>query len=586
MINSSIPVLLSAQVQLVIIAGTTLAVMSAFAGLYIIRTIRKYKAELLGKEKELAEMNSRLESVSANPVRKAADINMDQSESERFYRSLVQSAEDGISFYDRDWKLRYANDAFYSMIGLTKESYDKTEHWNLIHPDDRDYEAKRVQALLQSGFHDSELRLWHRDGYYVILSSRSVTVRDDKGEILGALNISRDVTRLKEVHEALIKANLEVEASNKLKSNFLANVSHEIRTPLNSIVGFSNLLLADRLSDEEKNQYIEQITFNSEKLLQIIGDIIDLSRLESSQIEIAYEETSLRQLVKEVSDETVRNIARSTKTLKLDVLNSIPGEYDLIFTDRTWLRRVLLHLLDNAVKFTLTGSIGLSCNKDAEALIFSVRDTGIGINSDYLEHIFRGFSQEIAGHHRPFEGLGVGLTLARAVVERLGGKITVESQKGVGSEFRIQIPFRPAGSIKHRFRGQEQDAAETVSWASRKCLIVDDNRDVLIYLDRILRDTGIVVLPARSGFEALDIMRENNDIDVVLLDMQMPEMNGIETARELRKIRKDIPIIAQTAFVFEDDKDIILEAGCEACLIKPIRKDQLIAVMSEYIRAK
>ncbi|MCU0407439.1 MAG: ATP-binding protein, partial [Bacteroidales bacterium] len=521
MINSSIPVLLSAQVQLVIIAGTTLAVMSAFAGLYIIRTIRKYKAELLGKEKELAEMNSRLESVSANPVRKAADINMDQSESERFYRSLVQSAEDGISFYDRDWKLRYANDAFYSMIGLTKESYDKTEHWNLIHPDDRDYEAKRVQALLQSGFHDSELRLWHRDGYYVILSSRSVTVRDDKGEILGALNISRDVTRLKEVHEALIKANLEVEASNKLKSNFLANVSHEIRTPLNSVVGFSNLLLAEQLSDEEKNQYIEQITFNSEKLLQIIGDIIDLSRLESSQIEIAYEEASVRQLVREVSDETLKNIARSSKPLQLDVLNSIPEEYDLIFTDRTWLRRVLLHLLDNAVKFTLTGKIDLSCEKDAETLKFSIRDTGIGINNDYIEHIFRGFSQEIAGHHRPFEGLGVGLTLARAVVERLGGKITVESQKGQGSVFRIEIPYRPAGSIKQRFRGQEQEATEPVSWATRKCLIVDDNRDVLIYLDRILRDTGITVLPARSGFEALDILRDDNDIDIVLLDMQM-----------------------------------------------------------------
>jgi signal transduction histidine kinase len=158
-------------------------------------------------------------------------------------------------------------------------------------------------VICQYGFFESELRLRHKDGHYINLSARSVAVRDDKGEFLGALTISRDITKLKQIHEDLVKANEEAEASNRLKSSFLANISHEIRTPLNSVVGFSNLLLSNNLTKEVKEEYIEHINHNSEKLLQIIGDIIDLSRLESSQIEITYEEASVDEIVDEVIDE-------------------------------------------------------------------------------------------------------------------------------------------------------------------------------------------------------------------------------------------------------------------------------------------
>ena len=459
---------------------------------------------------------------------------------------------------------------------------------DLIHPEDLDYEKNRNEALKSQGFFEDELRLKHKDGNYINLSTRSVTVRNETGEIIGALTISRDITTLKKAHEDLIKANIEAEASNRLKSSFLANISHEIRTPLNSVVGFANLLLANDITNEVKEEYIEHINHNSEKLLQIIGDIIDLSRLESSQIEITYEEASVNSIVNEIVEDARKIVRRNEKSIIIDVRNLLEDNGDLIFTDRVWLKRVLNHLMDNAVKFTLEGSVRLTYAKENENLVFRIRDTGIGINKENLDHIFEEFRQEIDGHHRPFEGLGVGLTLAKEVVERMGGKIFVQSEKGVGSEFSFSIPYRPAGGstrIKSKLTTSSDQTSLPLNWTRRKCLLVDDNKDVLLYLNRVLLDTGINILTARSGIEAIEIVKNVPDIDVVLLDMQMPEMNGIEATREIRKIRRDIPIIAQTAFIFEDDKDIILEAGCDACLIKPIRKDHLLTVMSSFIKS-
>jgi PAS domain S-box-containing protein len=549
--------------------------------------LRKANRELVKRNSQIEEINSDLKKANKELSTQKDSIAREYSNSEMFYRMLVQSADDGISFYDRDWNLKYANEAFYSVIGYDRAGYDMVSFSDLIHPDDFEYGKKRSEALKNKGFFESELRLKHKDGQYRNLSTRSVTVKDDKGEIIGALTISRDITGLKIVQDDLVKAKTEAEASNRLKSSFLANISHEIRTPLNSVVGFANLLLANDITNETKEEYIEHINHNSEKLLQIIGDIIDLSRLESSQIEITYEEASVNNIVNEVVEETRKSITRNEKSIVLHVKNLLEENGDLIFTDRIWLKRVLNHLMDNAVKFTLEGSVQLSYSKENDSLVFRIRDTGIGINKENLEHIFEEFRQEIDGHHRPFEGLGVGLTLAKEVIERMGGKIYVQSEKGVGSEFSFSIPYRPAGGgtkIKAKIPGPVAVASQ-LDWTNKKCLLVDDNKDILLYLNRVLLDTGIKVINSRSGMEAVEIIRNTPDIDVVLLDMQMPEMNGIEATREIRKIRRDIPIIAQTAFIFEDDKDIILEAGCDACLIKPIRKDHLLTVMSSFLKS-
>ena len=548
--------------------------------------LKRVNGELLERNKQISDINTDLQKSNQELAIQKELITKKHFESDKFYEMLVQSANDSISFYDRDWNLKFTNSAFYTMIGYDRDSYNSLNPPDLIHPEDQDYQLRREQSLVNNGFFETELRLRHKAGHYVNLSTRSVMVRSDSGEVLGALTISRDITRLKQVHEDLIKANIGAEASNRLKSNFLANISHEIRTPLNSVVGFSNLLLNNNLTNEVKEEYIEHINHNSEKLLQIIGDIIDLSRLESSQIEITYEEASLSAIVNEIIEEARQIIRRNEKPIILNVKNHFEDVGDLIFTDRIWLKRVLNHLMDNAVKFTLEGSVEFSYLLENQNIVFKIRDTGIGINKENLGRIFEEFRQEFDGHHRPFEGLGIGLTLAKEVIERMGGKIVVESEKGVGSEFSFSIPYRPAGSPKTKVATViNESIMKPIDWSSRKCLLVDDNKDVLIYLNRVLTDTGVSIITARSGFEAIEIIKATPDIDVVLLDMQMPEMNGIETTREIRKIRKNLPIIAQTAFIFEDDKDIILEAGCDACLIKPIRREHLLTVMSSFVKS-
>jgi PAS domain S-box-containing protein len=548
--------------------------------------LKRVNGELLERNKQISDINTDLQKSNQELAIQKELITKKHFESDKFYEMLVQSANDSISFYDRDWNLKFTNSAFYTMIGYDRDSYNSLNPPDLIHPEDQDYQLRKEQSLVNNGFFETELRLRHKAGHYVNLSTRSVTVRSDSGEVLGALTISRDITRLKQVHEDLIKANIGAEASNRLKSNFLANISHEIRTPLNSVVGFSNLLLNNNLTNEVKEEYIEHINHNSEKLLQIIGDIIDLSRLESSQIEITYEEASLSAIVNEIIEEARQIIRRNEKPIILNVKNHFEDVGDLIFTDRIWLKRVLNHLMDNAVKFTLEGSVEFSYLLENQNIVFKIRDTGIGINKENLGRIFEEFRQEFDGHHRPFEGLGIGLTLAKEVIERMGGKIVVESEKGVGSEFSFSIPYRPAGSPKTKVATViNESIMKPIDWSSRKCLLVDDNKDVLIYLNRVLTDTGVSIITARSGFEAIEIIKATPDIDVVLLDMQMPEMNGIETTREIRKIRKNLPIIAQTAFIFEDDKDIILEAGCDACLIKPIRREHLLTVMSSFVKS-
>jgi PAS domain S-box-containing protein len=535
---------------------------------------------LAGKEEKIKKANEEISTLKEKLAGQHDIITHDLTVTERFHSKLIEAANDGISFYNKDNKLILANDAFYSVLGYSKEEQDRYTTEELLHPDSVNFEKENQKNLQRDGISRIEIMLRHKNGHYIYLSTKSVLVKDEKGDLMGFLMISRDITEQKRAEQELIMAKEMAEASDKIKSSFLANISHEVRTPLNSVVGFSNLLLMDDISTDQKTEYVDLINANSEKLLQIIGDIIDLSRLESSQMEISYDETIVSSLVAEAINEAKCNILRSEKPITLTVMNQMGDISDQIFTDKMWLRRILRHLLDNAVKFTLEGEVTLNYYYENRELVFSIRDTGIGINKSNIERIFEEFSQEVSGHHRPFEGLGLGLSLAKQVLDRMGGKITVFSEKGIGSVFTFTIPYRQAGISKPVTR--EALRQPVLIWSKIKCLIVDDNKEVLIYLTRILVDSGIQIVTARSGGEALDFIKSDPKINMVLMDMQMPGMNGAETTTAIRKIRKNIPIIAQTAFVFEEDNNEALRAGCDACLVKPVRRDNLISVMSSF----
>ena len=575
--------LMASEINIFLITSGAVAVLILLVTFFSYR-IRRLRTELREGARTYSDKIPESAGTVAESPLKPEDKVKDGTKAEDLSGLLLKSIDQGICYFDTADNLQYANDAVYSLTGIEKSSDFRKEFIAGLHPEHNDYQARRDESLAREGSFSSDISLRHRDGNYIILSTRSSLVKNSEGKQIGYMTVMQDITNLKKDMEEMVRHNLESEAGNRLKAGFLANISHEIRTPLNSVVGFANLLLEDNLSRETKEEYVEHINYNSEKLLQIIGDIIDLSRLSSSQIEITYEEASLSALVHDVMEETKVIIRRTDKPIILTVNNKASSVNDLIFTDKIWLKRVLSHLMDNAVKFTLDGSIELMYSIENNDIVFTVKDTGIGINKENLARIFNEFSQEVGGHHRPFEGLGVGLTLAKEVVERMGGRISVRSEKGIGSEFSFNIPYRPAGTKLKRALIPEDQLLSNLDWRKHRCLLVDDNKDVLIYLNRILVDTGITILTARSGVEALDHIRNDKGIDVVILDMQMPEMNGIEATKEIKKIRSDLPIIAQTAFVFENDTDIILEAGCDACLIKPIRREHLITVMSSFIK--
>ena len=511
-----------------------------------------------------------------------------QEEKTTFYHTLMQSIKDGIIYYDKQKNIKYANPAFFSITGLNNEFFTSADFQAKLHCEYTDFFEKRDEALLEDGFYERNIAIKGGDGDYLMLSTHSVVVKTKSGEEVGSLIAFRDITSINHEMKEMLKSNIENETENKFKAGFLAIISHEIRTPLNGVVGFANLLLEDNLSKKDRQEYVEHINYNSEKLLQIIGDMIDLSRLSSSQMKITHEEVSLSELVKTVANDAKVVIKRMDKPIIFNTRNNSIGANDMILTDRTWLGRVLNHLLDNAIKFTLNGSIDLIYSIENDMIYFTIKDTGIGINNENLAKIFEEFKQEFSGYHRPFEGLGLGLTLAKEIVERMGGKITVKSEKEIGSEFTFYIPYRPIEAKPHLNTKPvpviEKHSPKAICWRSKKCLLVDDNKDILLYLKRILVDTGINILTAHSGIEAIKFVMSDPTIDIVLLDIQMPEMNGIEAAKVIKELRNNLPIIAQTAFAFENDIDFILEAGCDVCLIKPIRRDNLIMVMSSFIK--
>ncbi|HUS87612.1 MAG TPA: ATP-binding protein [Bacteroidales bacterium] len=559
--------------------------------MYVIKR-REMNKILQLKTGEIEEANRNLEKLNHELEKQRDSMARNLANSERLYGMMLSSAEDAIAFYKMDWSIQFANKAFYNLIGHSEEDYKNLDpderDITLLHPDDIGYSEKRSRAISETGFYETEIRIRHTDGRYAFLSSKSVLIKDEEGNPLGILLISRDITSEKKARQELVIAKEKAEESSRLKSTFLANISHEIRTPLNSIVGFANLLNDPGTTDEVREEYTGYLNQNTDRLLQIISDIIDLSRLENDEIEINYNPCRINSILDEKAQYAEQLISRSGKKIEFTLSKEIQDGKDVIYTDAVWLKRVFRHLIDNAVKFTREGSISFTSAIAGTSLMFTIKDTGIGISKDHLKSIFEQFRQEVAGYHRPFEGLGVGLTLAKHVIKQMDGYLWVESEKGEGSEFFVTIPYRPVdvGSVsKVELHTEEvEPAAEKKhDWGGKKVLITDDNNDILSYLTRILTDTGVTVILARSGEEALKIVKETDDIDLVLLDMQMAEMNGLEATREIRKLKENLPIIAQTAFIFEEEKNMILNAGCDACIIKPVRQDQLYSVVSGFL---
>ncbi len=401
-----------------------------------------------------------------------------------------------------------------------------------------------------------------------------------------------DITERKQNEEALSLAKEKAEESDRLKSAFLANMSHEIRTPMNGILGFADLLKKPGLTGDEQKYYIEIIKKSGNRMLNIINDIVDISKIESGLMKLHIEESNINEQFEYAY--TFFKPEADAKGIKLSYRSILPPEEAIIRTDREKLYAILTNLVKNAIKYTNEGDIefgfvskgsaNLSQDKwlsEPVELQFYVKDTGIGVPKDRQAAIFDRFIQADITDLMARQGAGLGLAISRAYVEMLGGKIWVESEEGKGSTFYFTLPYIPEPALETiQQKSEPQEKYDTVR--KLKILIAEDDEVSELLIITYMKMFGNEIFVARTGVEAVDVCRDNPDIDLILMDMRMPEMSGYEATRRIRKFNQDVIIIAQTAYSLTGDREKAINAGCNNYITKPINKIKLRELVHKY----
>ena len=368
--------------------------------------------------------------------------------------------------------------------------------------------------------------------------------------------------------------------SDRLKSAFLANMSHEIRTPMNGILGFTELLKEPHLTGEKQQEYISIIEQSGIRLLNIINDIINISKVEAGQMEVSISETNINEQLQYIY--TFFKPEAEKKGLHFYVKNTLSAKESLIRTDCEKVYAILINLVKNAIKFTSVGSIEFGYEKKGEYLEFFIKDTGIGIPKDKQEVIFDRFVQAHSGDKRAFQGAGLGLAISKSYVEMLGGKIWEESEEGKGSVFHFTIPYNLVTKETNVIENVVSTDNEENKIKKLKILIVEDDEKSEILIEIIVRKFGKEILKARTGVEAVKACSNNPDIDLILMDIEMPEMDGYEATRQIRQFNKNVLIIAQTAFALIGDREKAIAAGCDDYITKPLKQTALMALLKKY----
>ncbi len=488
------------------------------------------------------------------------------AESEEKFRTITENSADAIFITDEDGNYIYVNKKAVDLLG-----YSKTELLTFtiadISPKNRLEEYYRIfQHLYTKSSSYSEIELVKKDGSCVDTDLNAVLLPN--GWIYGSC---RDISKRKQLEKELVKAIEKAEESDRLKSAFLANMSHEIRTPMNGILGFAQLLKTPKLTGAEQQTFIDIIEKSGARMLSIINDIINISRIESGYVEISLAETNITQLVQDVFNFFKPDAEK--KELLFFVKNAWSANQEIIKTDQEKVFAVLTNLVKNALKFTQAGSIELGYEKKGKFLEFFVRDTGTGIAPEQKEIIFERFRQGSESSTPNFEGAGLGLAISKAYVEMLGGKIWVETKNGQGSTFRFTIPY--LNGIEEIKQIEPVAEEEALPVKMLKILVVENDETSRMLLNIMVKPMASDLFQAFSGYEAIDICRKYPDIDLVLMDINMPEMSGYEATRKIREFNKDILIIAQTAYAMKGDREKAIAAGCNDYISKPINRVDL-----------
>jgi len=391
--------------------------------------------------------------------------------------------------------------------------------------------------------------------------------------------LTESLKQIKKINNELTIAKTKAEESNSLKSMFLANMSHEIRTPMNAIMGFAEFLQEPGLSKDKQKRFVQVINSSCRQLLSVISDIIDISKIEAGQISMDSDSIDINNLLKELFL-SYKKVA-ALKKIHLKCSLECPKELILVKTDVNRVKQILCNLLDNALKFTKEGFIDFGYKIKNDFIEFYVKDTGIGIAPENLELIFERFRQVETTDNRIHGGNGLGLSISKALIEKLGGTISVMSKFGKGSNVLFTIPYLKESdsnfypNINNKLRRFTGGEGKTI-------LIVEDEVNNYAYIEEILSSSKVNIVHAWEGSEAVEYVKNNADISLVLMDIKMQKMNGYEALRLIKQIRPDLPVIAQTAYALSQDKKQTQQEGFDNYISKPIAKNTLVDIISSY----
>ena len=516
-------------------------------------------------------------------------------ESDERYKLAVSATGLGIW----DWDVN-SNKTYYSELYKKQLGYEDSELENvfstwkdLLHPDDFDAVILKFENYLKNplGQYLSEFRLKHKNGSYIWILSTAESIKNEKGEVIRMFGSHRDITvrkkallKLEKQTAELLKSKEKAEESNRLKTEFLNNMSHEIRTPMNGILGFSQFLSDENLSIAKRNYFIKIIQNSGNQLLRVIDDILEISRLETKQVKVIEKPVCLNDLLMELF--SVFDLKAKENQVPLYINTELSDEQSTIYTDKSKLNKIISNLLENSFKYTNKGSINFGYKLIKNKLEIFVKDTGIGINIEKQKIIFERFLQENEETSRALGGLGLGLSIAKENTELLGGEITVNSTKWKGSTFIVSIPYKP---VNENFEIDKLNKNTIETKPEYTILIAEDEEMNYLYLEILISkifNLNCNILHAIDGVEAVELCRKRTDVDLVLMDINMPNMNGFEATKKIREFRPNLPVIAQTAFSSTEDKEKAFSAGCNDFISKPIDKKELKTMVDYCLSLK
>ncbi len=506
------------------------------------------------------------------------------------WQALFANSPAATMVVDKSTRIILVNPKVESVTGYRAEELEGEKKWlDMVLSGDRDFLKNHFRMLKAGGLHlpdNCECRFVDRKGNLKVACLSGFYRKELEVIVLSLI----DITEQKNDENKLKSAKAAAEASDRLKTTFLGNLSHEIRTPMNAIVGFASLMQMEELSEEKKRLYLNQIVTGSKDLLHLIEKTVVLSRIDLGQIKINSRQFFVNKRLEELTSKYTGILCEAGKEhVELNLEAGRKEDDFVIQADPIRVLEVLNNLMENAVKFTDNGRITLGyayleeeADGGYDSLLFYVKDTGPGISKEKQGIIFDRFVKMVDRNDTVLRGAGLGLAIARELVQLMGGELWVESVPGQGSKFYFTLPISYS---KNQRREEEKKSRKAYSdWSEYHLLVAEDMESNYLYIKELLAPTKINILRARDGLEAVELFEKHTEIDVVLMDILMPGLDGYEATSRIREIRSGIPVVAQTAFTFEGEMQNGLYAGCFTdYVMKPFTRDMLLGYLKKHL---